>query len=186
MVIPMICWALTGLIFFIKPGYSDAYESLTVKTYPLNQNIAIPNGANWTEARLIHSVLGGHLMVKTGGEVVHLDPSTLTEATLPDRSRLILIIEDALSQKASRYGSIDTIDDTTAVTTTGIQITLNWNALTFTQLGFDRKVIDALYKVHYLQWTPWSNVNQALGALGLLFLLLLSGLGLKVYATKEQ
>jgi len=41
MLLPFAGWAVTGAIFFIKPGYGPAYESLSIKTYPLDKPLAI-------------------------------------------------------------------------------------------------------------------------------------------------
>jgi len=39
LILPMLGWTFTGLIFFIKPGYKGAYEQLALKTYPLEKNL---------------------------------------------------------------------------------------------------------------------------------------------------
>ena len=53
LVLPMIGWTFTGLIFFLKPGYEGAYEQLALKTYPLEKSFSIPSSKQWVEARLI-------------------------------------------------------------------------------------------------------------------------------------
>ncbi len=57
MLIPMIGWVLTGIVFFVKPGYEGAYEIINLKTYPLEHGISIPSGENWDELRLIRSIV---------------------------------------------------------------------------------------------------------------------------------
>ena len=41
MLLPFVGWALTGAVFFIKPGYAGAYELLAVRTYPLDDNMPV-------------------------------------------------------------------------------------------------------------------------------------------------
>ena len=69
----MVGWALTGLVFLIKPGYDGAYEVITIKTYPLDQKLIIASKKNWEEGRLINSVLGNHLLVTVAGKTNNLD-----------------------------------------------------------------------------------------------------------------
>ena len=49
------------------------------------------------------------------------------------------------------------------------------------QYGFDRRVIEALYDIHYLRWTPSERANQVLAFAGPLLLLLATLLGLVTY-----
>ena len=182
----MFSWALTGLVFFIKPGYEGAYEILTLKTYPLDQGLSVSTGNSWEEARLLKSIIGSHLLVKSGGEVFHLNPSTLEKMPVPGLKKLRRIFEDAVSKNIERYGVIEKIEGTTAYTNTKVEVTLDWNTLTFAQKGRDSAMINWLYKIHYLQWTPWPAVNQILGVLGLFLLVTLTLLGIRVYVTSRR
>ena len=186
MLAPLFAWAITGLIFFIKPGYDGAYEVLNVKTYPLQQGVTVPNNSDWQEARLFKSILGDHLLVKTSSEPLHLNPRTLDKLQMPNPVQLKRLFADTVSQNPDRYGKIQEVSADTAYTSTGIKVTLDWNTFTFSQQGRDREIIDLFYKIHYLQWTPRSVVNQVLGVIGLLFLMVLSGLGLKIYFSKKH
>jgi hypothetical protein len=47
LVLPVIGWTITGVIFFIKPGYQAAYDQLVVKTYPLEKSFVIPESKEW-------------------------------------------------------------------------------------------------------------------------------------------
>lgn len=68
---------------------------------------------------------------------------------VPNKLQLKQLFEDAVSHNKERYGSIGRVEGTTAYTTTGITVALNWNELKFTQKGVDREIISLLYKVHY-------------------------------------
>ena len=81
--IPMICWALTGIVFFVKPGYQQAYEQIFVKTYPITTKITITPEQNWQEIKIIQTILGQHLLVKENGVTKHLDPITHVIQTTP-------------------------------------------------------------------------------------------------------
>lgn len=181
MLAPLIVWSITGMIFFIKPGYETAYEILKLKTYPLEQEMVIPQNAHWQELRLVKSTLGSHLLVKTATGTLHLNPSTLEELPVPNTGQLNRLFSDAISQNTLRYGEIEKIEGNTAYTSTGVEVELDWAKLTFSQRGADSKLIDQLYRLHYLQWTPWPKLNQVLGVLGLLCLILLSVLGGRLY-----
>ena len=76
LIVPLLAWAFTGLIFLIKPGYSQAYEQLSLQLYPIDQHdIALPEKP-WIEVRLLKTILGHHLLVKSDNTWQHLDPIT--------------------------------------------------------------------------------------------------------------
>lgn len=181
MLLPIIGWTVTGLVFFIKPGYEGAYEILKLKTYSLDPGYVVSVDERWQEVRIVKSILGTHLLVKSNGVTQNLDPSTYQPAQVPEISDLIRLFDDTISHNKERYGTVDVIENTRATTTTGIEIDLDWNALSFSQSGFDKAVINTLYKIHYLQWTPWPIANQILGVVGLLLLVILTLLGVRIY-----
>ena len=183
---PMVGWALTGLVFLIKPGYDGAYEVITIKTYPLDRKLNIASKENWEEVRVIKSVLGNHLLVTIDGKTNHLDFNTLKKKPMPSGTEVTRLVEDAIADKKDRYGSVLAVDGATAYTTTGIEVTVNWDGLKLNQIGSDRYFIDWLYKVHYLQWTPWRLANDVLGIVGLLLLVALTAIGLRLYLKNTE
>ena len=186
MVLPMLGWAVTGMVFFIKPGYEDAYEILRLKTYPLDQGFSISTTNTWEELRIVNSILGAHALVKKDGQSYNLDPDSQQPAPLPGKDKLKILFEDVVSHNVERYGSVENIEGSTAHTSTGITIELNWHELRFNQTGPDQAVIDLLYRIHYLQWTPWSVVNQILGIIGLLLLVCLAAFGVRIYLANRE
>jgi hypothetical protein len=186
LVLPMIGWTLTGIIFFIKPGYGEAYEQLKLKTYPLEKSILVTSSMNWEEAKLINTVLGHHLIVKTEGKVKHLDPVSLKPKETPSNNQYELLLADAFSYNKERYGEVSRIDGNTAHTTTGVEVNLNWQSLSLSQKGQDTHLINLLYKIHYLQWTPFKGFNQFLGILGLLLLATLTAFGIRIYLKNRR
>ena len=180
----MLGWTITGIIFFIKPGYQGAYEQLSIKTYPLNESIALQPKREWQEIRLVTSILGDHLLVKSNNKTEHLDPNSLLLKPRPSEAEFKALLLDAFTGNSERYGDVINLDGLSAQTNTGVEIKLDWNNLRLSQKGQDTQLINLLYKVHYLQWTSHKGVDQVLGVLGLILLILLTILGVRLYLKK--
>jgi len=180
LLLPMLGWAATGAIFFIKPGYDEAYSSLTVKTYPLEAPLAVKAPADWLEVRYLRTVLGPHLLARTTTGWRQFDPVTLAPKPAPGEADVRALLTDAIAANPSRYGAISAIDATTATTATGARLTLDWNRLSLSQRGRDTDRIDWFYKVHYLQWTGIATVDRVLGLAGLALVVVLSLLGVRL------
>lgn len=177
MLVPLLLWAITGFIFLTKPGYGDAYKQLQPKLYPINQTINI-NASAWTEVKIYRTVLGEHLLVNDQGEWRHLRHTDLHEQAFPSEQKISLLINDAISKNKDRYGNIHRIEGQKIYTDTGVVITLDWPTLSLKQEGKDTRLINMLYKIHYLQWLDSPSLNQLLGFTGLALLILLSAMGL--------
>ncbi len=184
MLLPLVGWAVTGAIFFLKPGYSGAYELLQVKTYPLEGKIAAQTDPSWVEARFVKTILGEHLLVRTARGWTHLDPRNLQPMPEPSVDDISALVTDAFSLNPERYGQLASINGNNITTSTGVRIELDWNRLALSQAGKDTERIDALYKIHYLQWTGVKSVDTVLGALGVLLVLTLSLLGARLFFTR--
>jgi hypothetical protein len=176
MMLPLAAWAITGAVFFIKPGYAGAYDLLQVRTYPLESNLSIQSDPLWLEVRLVKTVLGDHLLARTASGWLNLDPHTLQPKSPPSAEQIKELITDAISGNP-RYGHVANIEASRIATDTGVRIELDWNRLSLTQRGTDTDRLDAFYKIHYLQWTGLKNVDKVLGAIGILLVLGLSLLG---------
>lgn len=180
LLLPFLGWAVTGLVFFIKPGYEGAYELLRAKTYPLNRSFFVTPQPSWLEYRCLRTVLGDHLLARTGSGWEHLDPTDMRPRELPGKDGLKLLLDDAISVNPARYGRILSIADRVALTDTGIEIKLDWNSLSLQQKGSDTEVLDFLYKIHYLQWTGFRTPDRILGVVGLILVVSLSALGVRL------
>ena len=177
LVLPFLGWAVTGLIFFIKPGYGDAYAQLKPKTYPLKlDQLPVPD-PNWLECRLVTTTLGNHLLVATQEGPQHLRLETGESWPLPQAAELRRLIEDAIATRPDRYGSIASVEGALITTSTGVTINLNWPNLSLYQSGPDTRRIDRLYKIHYLQWSGSAGFDRFLGIAGLLLLMVMTGSG---------
>lgn len=180
LLLPMLGWAGTGAIFFLKPGYDDAYSSLTVKTYPLEAPLAVKAPADWLEVRYLRTVLGPHLLARTATGWSQFDPVTLAPRPAPGEPDLRALLSEAIDANPVRYGSIVSIEGTSATTSTGAAVTLDWNRLSISQRGRDTDRIDWFYKVHYLQWTGIDMIDDVLGLTGLVLIVGLSLLGARL------
>jgi hypothetical protein len=179
MLLPFLGWAVTAAVFFVKPGYAGAYEQLAVRTYPLDSNLPV-RVEPWREARLLKTILGTHLLVRTDAGWRSLDPATLKIVPAPSQEKLRLLFEDAFTANPDRYGHVASQIELSARTTTGVEVSLDWNRLTLQQRGRDTDRIDMLYRVHYLQWTGVKWLDQVLGLLGLVLLVTLTYLGVRL------
>jgi len=181
MLLPLTGWAITGAVFFLKPGYGDAYALLQVKTYPIEPNIALQADPAWLEIRFVKTILGEHLLARTLNGWLHIDPRSLQPKPEPSTDEVRAIVTDAVSANPDRYGRISGIEGNTVTTDTGVRIELDWTRLALTQRGKDTDRIDRLYKIHYLQWTGVNSLDKVLGALGIILVLVLSALGARLF-----
>jgi hypothetical protein len=161
--LPFLGWAASGLVFFLKPGYGPAYASLELLREPLPP----PAGTGWLEERRVHTRLGEHLLVKTNEGWQHLHADTLQPWPRPSADELRPLIAEAIAADTRRYGAVASVEGDSFVTTTGARIELDWKTLQLSQRGRDTDRIDAIYRVHYLQWTGLKAVDKLLGLLGL-------------------
>jgi hypothetical protein len=180
MLLPLAAWAVTGAVFFIKPGYGAAYDSLPVRTYPIGGAIAVRPDPSWREVRHLRTILGLHLLARTDKGWVQLDPVTLRPAAAPQGEDVMRLIADAFAANPARYGRITSLVGDTARTDTGAVITFDWNRLSLQQRGRDTDRIDRLYKIHYLQWTGRKTADRFLGLGGLVLLTVLTALGARL------
>jgi hypothetical protein len=177
LLLPFFGWAITGLVFFIKPGYAGAYESLNLKTYPLNGAPPISPDSSWLESRYLRTVLGDHLLVRNISGWHHLNAADKQPRRLPSESELKSLLQEAFSANHSRYGNISRVSGETAWTDTGVEVKLDWNRMSLEQKGKDTDRIDLLYRIHYLQWTGIKTVDRIVGFTGIALVMALTTLG---------
>jgi len=180
MLLPFLGWAATGIVFFTKPGYGAAYDALPIKAYPLEEPIAVRADPAWREVRYLRTILGPHLLVRTGGGWSQLDPVSLQPRTAPPDGDVQRLLADAFTANPARYGRIVNLAGGVATTDTGAVITFDWNRLSLQQRGRDTDRIDFIYKIHYLQWTGHKAADRILGLVGLTLLIALTLLGARL------
>jgi len=180
LLLPFLGWAITGFIFFMKPGYEGAYEVLSPKTYPLDRTISISPDPSWLEFRYFRTVLGDHLIARTNRGWLHLNPKDMQPRNEPTEDEIKLLLTDAFSANPQRYGEISSISGDTVRTNTGIEVSVDWNRLSIQQRGKDTDRIDLLYKIHYLQWTGTRSIDRVVGLIGIVFVIVLTILGARL------
>lgn len=181
MLLPLVGWAATGAVFFIKPGYGDAYAALPLRTYSIGDAPSPAVDPDWLEVRRFRTVLGPHLLVRTTDGWRHLDAEGGKVEPVPGEDALTRLLNDAFTANPGRYGQVASVDGLRVTTDTGVEVTLDWERMTLSQRGPDTDRIDALYRVHYLQWTGVPALDRVLGMTGLVLLVALSVLGLRLF-----
>lgn len=180
LLLPFVAWASTAVFFLVRPAYEQAYEQLAVRQLPLSEPYTIVPAAEWEEFRLFRTVLGDHLMVREAKRWQHLNAATLEPWPQPDYGSLQRLLEDAFSANPSRYGHIQTIENNTAVTDTGVQITINWDVMSLYQTGRDTYWINKVYDIHYLRWTGYRPFDDVFGLFGLFLLMYMTYSGARM------
>ena len=177
LLIPFVGWAITALVFFIKPGYTGAYEALTPKFYPINNQVLISENPNWLEVRYLRTILGDHLLVRTDSGWMNLNPNDKRPRSAATDDETRRLVQDAFSMNPKRYGQIVSVNGNTVTTDTGVVVTIDWDRMSLQQTGSDTKWIDSLYRIHYLQWTGVRSIDRAVGLTGIALILILTALG---------
>jgi len=177
LLIPFVGWAITGLVFFIKPGYTGAYEVLSPRFYPINKQLLLTEDPNWLEVRYMRTILGDHLLVRTDSGWMNLNPNDKRPRSAATDDETRRLVQDAFSMNPKRYGQIVSVNGNTVTTDTGVVVTIDWNRMSLQQTGKDTKWIDSLYRIHYLQWTGVRSIDRVVGLTGITLVLILTGLG---------
>lgn len=180
LLLPFFGWTVTGLIFYLKPGYADAYDLLVPRTYPLDTAVVLPSVSGWHEVRYLKTILGLHMLVRTDSGWQQVHPQTLRRRTVASEEQLRQLVADAFTANAQRYGHIARIAGDTVWTDTRVEVILDWNSLSFQQRGKDTDRIDLFYKIHYLQWTGVRTLDRVVGLAGVLLVIALAVLGVRI------
>lgn len=186
LLLPFIGWIGTGLVFLFKPGYEQAYEYLHVKTYRVDREQLLQLPPGWDEVRHLRTVLGDHLLLRQGSAWSHLRAESLEEWPRPSPADITRLLNDAAGQKPDRYGEVAGSQDGVFTTTTGVELTLDWQTLAITQRGRDTRLLGTLYRVHYLEWFGQPAADRVLGVVALAALALLVVLGLRLLASRDE
>ena len=203
--LPLILWVLTGLLFHIKHRYGEAYEALVVPAaVEPDWSLARVSPAQVIERGQADAPLtlgvhpSGRLAYygKKADLPIAVDAATgeVIAAATPEAARAWVAAAVSASAHAERYGSeigyealsmysarTRTRDPGLAVRMSGDK-TVSVDLITgeITQTGALNDFIDAMYRVHYLQWTPWKSVNIALVLLSIPLALGLAASGLRM------
>lgn len=181
MLLPFLAWAATAVFFLVRPAYEQAYEPLSVRSYPLLTVPAIASTtADWQETRYLRTILGEHLLVRTAEGWQHLHADTQQAFTFPDEEALRRLLTDAFQHNPLRYGELLHIEGNQATTSTGVDVQLYWDTLSISQQGRDTRLINQIYDIHYLRWTGIAWFDRVFGLLGLALLIYMTYSGARM------
>lgn len=190
LVLPLVVWIATGVLFHVKHRYDEAYEALAVPP---------ERTPDWASARLAPAdalalarvepplVLAAHpsgvlaYFARRAGVPVAIDASSGAELPPADEAGARRWIAAALARSphAARHGELvhgvapratsmrstrTGVDDPALVfeTTGAKRISVDLVTGELVHTGALNDFIDATYALHYLQWTPWRAANVVL------------------------
>ena len=212
LLVPLVLWIGTGLLFHLKPGWDEAYETLAAPPPgPLPWERVVFSPAALKARGLLDAgpvVLAGHpsgLVVYFGrreGRPAAVD-GTSGEPVPPateEVARAFAVGAVSASRHARSYGKIVSAegashrspltgsDDPAFLfrTSGGKRVVVDRVTGEVSQEGTLNGRIDVLYRVHYLQWTPWKAVNVALVLAAALVALLLAASGLRLALVRPE
>ncbi|MFN7988146.1 MAG: PepSY domain-containing protein [Thermoanaerobaculia bacterium] len=208
LLLPIVLWIGTGLLFHLKPGWDEAYEALAVPPPgPLPWERVVFSPAALKARGLLDAgpvVLAPHpaglvaYFGRRGGQPAAAD-GTSGEPLPPaseEAARAYAGAAIASSRHARSYGQVVSAEPASHRspltgaedpaflfrTSGGKRVVVDRVTGEVTQDGALNGRIDLLYRAHYLQWTPWKPVNAALVLAACLLALLLAATGLRLAA----
>jgi hypothetical protein len=209
LVVPLVLWIVTGFLFHVKPGWNEAYESLAAPPPgPLPWEHVVFSPAAVKARGLLDPgpvALAPHpsgLVAYFGlreGRPAAVD-GTSGEPIPPaseGATRAFALAAISASRHAESYGTIVSVEPAshrsalTGVespallfrTSGGKRVLVDRITGEVRQSGNLNERIDLLYRIHYLQWTPWKPVNIALVLAASLLALVLAASGLRLLFT---
>ena len=196
LVVPLIVWSITGLLFHLKPGWARAYDMLDVARADAKLNVTnlgplevAIGGETLQRLEVFDTAIGPLARVTTTANASALYDATTgarRSPLSPDEARALTVDAIARSPHRADYGqpaSVTSTDDTVRVTLSGgAVVEVGRSDARLSQRGPDTDRIDWLYRIHYMQWTGNHAVDRVLAvlALALIWAVLVPGLVLFV------
>lgn len=188
MVLPLLAWVGTGVVFHWKPGWGAAFAIPELPRLPIEAEALPrlptlsppPDSLTW-----VRTPIGLHLIARTPTGSVQLDPSNGRVRTPPPADTTAPLFEALRRSDPSRFGDragpITLVDGRYRYeASTGVTVILAWNDLSLSQSGPDTERIDTLYRIHYLQWSGHPTFDRPFALLGLFLLFALAVSGLRL------
>jgi uncharacterized iron-regulated membrane protein len=196
LVVPLVIWSITGLLFHLKPGWSRAYDMLSIDrpldTLPASTPEALAAAAGGPAQRLelFGTALGPLYRVTTATGTVLLDAQLHRRSPLSDADARALAA-DAVAHSAHRdaYGAIGAtrVDPGTVhVAFAHATVDLDRATGTVSQRGRDTDRIDWLYRLHYLSWTGNRTLDKLLAIVGLALIWLVMIPGIVLFVRRRR
>lgn len=207
--VPLVLWIGTGLLFHVKPGWDEAYESLAPPS---------PGPLPWEQVVFSPAAVKARGLLDPGPVALAPHPSGLVAwfglregrpaavdgtsgEPIPPASegaaRGFALAAISASRHAASYGTIVSAEPAshrsalTGVenpallirTSGGKRVLVDRITGEVNQSGKLNERIDLLYRIHYLQWTPWRSANVGLVLAASLLALVLAASGLRLLFT---
>jgi uncharacterized iron-regulated membrane protein len=196
LVLPLVIWSITGVLFHLKPGWSRAYDMLSIErpldTLPANAPEAVATAAGGSAQRLelFGSALGPLYRVTTAAGTVLVDAQLHRRSPLSaDEARALAADAVAHSTHHDAYGAIGAtrVDlETVHVAFAHATVDVDRASGTISQRGPDTDRIDWLYRLHYLSWTGNRTLDKLLAIVGLALIWLVMIPGLVLFVRRRR
>lgn len=176
LVIPLVIWSITGLLFHLKPGWSRAYDMLDPER-PAEvhlDKLVLPEGV--THVEVFSTAIGPLARVTTpkGDELYDAATGTKRSPLPIDAAQALAVDAIGRSHFASAYGTATRVTSTETTVTLeladGPVVEVGRNDGRLSQRGPDTDRIDWLYRIHYLQLTGNKTFDKILALAGLLLI----------------
>ncbi|MGE0545630.1 MAG: PepSY domain-containing protein [Kofleriaceae bacterium] len=187
LVVPLVTWSITGLLFHLKPGWDRAYDMPRVErpgvvaTAGLAPLTSIE--VNVQKVELFDSALGPLYRVTTANGTELFDARTAKRRSPLSAEDANLLVRDAVERSPHRaeYGALLDSASTDGELTARFEratVTVDRKTARLSQRGDDTDRIDWLYRIHYLQWTNNPAIDRVIAIGGLIWIwaVLLPGL----------
>lgn len=209
LVLPLLAWVATGVMFHVKHRYAEAYESLSVPTTDVDWTRATLSASEVLEREAMQppitlavhpsGVLAWFGATANGPLAVDAGTGARIEPATVDTARAWLRGAIERSPHAGRYGSEVGVREISArssrtgapdpafvfETSGGKRVTVDRVTGEIRQTGDLNDFIDASYDVHYLKWTPWPEANVALVLVGMASVIALALTGLRLFLARR-
>jgi len=186
LVVPLVVWSITGLLFHLKPGWDRAYDQLGAErtggalhpgaVTPLATIEASLGATTITRIELFDTVLGPLYRVTTASGAQLFDATTGRPRSplSTEDARSLAVDAVARSRHRADYGDpldAKAVDDTIRVRFAGgPTVDIGRSDARMSQRGPDTDRIDWLYRIHYVQWTGNHMLDRALGLVALILI----------------
>lgn len=197
LVAPFLLWTATGLLFLLKPGWRGAYEGLDafqetpfdpLGVVPLSLAVGKPGESGAAvHVELGSTALGLVYRIVEPETTRIVDARSGTVLSPLERDAAVKVAVDAASRSASpqRYGDVvearEQEDAVEVVFAGGATVAVGRDDLSIAQYGADSARIDALYRIHYLQWTGVPAIDRPLALAAIAGTWALAVLGLRLF-----
>ncbi len=181
LVVLLVVWSITGLLFHLKPGWDRAYDQLAVeRPGPLKLAAIVPApavevalaGAAIERITLFDTQLGPLYRVSTATGTELVDATTGRKRSPLSVPEAEALIADAVARSPHRaaYGAphkTHADDRSVKIEFADSMVTIGRSDARISQTAESTRRIDWLYRIHYLQWTGNKTIDRAFAMLGL-------------------